>query len=91
MAAKIVKVKAGGAEIPKGLGKEFQLSPGDSLESKSDGDGIAIQPAKRTDSLQREDGMWVFRAGVRLAASKTDELLEKTRRRRDFESMGRKR
>lgn len=87
MTTKIILDKAGRVVIPKSLRDELHLSPGDSLELESQGDHITIRPLRGTGPLQKEDGIWVFRIGVRLAALTTDELSEKLRTDRDFNNI----
>lgn len=88
MTAKRIMDKAGRVVIPKRLRDKLHLSPGDSLDLESHGDQITIRPSRGTGTLQKEDGIWVFRTGVRLSASTTDGLLNEFRSDRDFRNRG---
>ena len=72
MTTKIVLDKAGRVVIPKTLREELHLSPGDSLELESQGEQITLRPVRGTGPLQKEDGVWVFRTGLKLPASTTE-------------------
>lgn len=88
MTAKIVLDKAGRVVIPKTLRQELHLNPGDSLHLESHGEQITLRPVRGTGPLHKEDGVWVFRTGVKLLSSTTDELLEEIRTGRDLENLG---
>ena len=88
MTTKIVLDKAGRVVIPKTLREELHLSPGDSLELESQGEQITLRPVRGTGPLQKEDGVWVFRTGLKLSASTTDDLLEELRTGRDLDNAG---
>ncbi len=80
--------KAGRVVIPKPLREELRLEPGDALEMESAGEHITLRPVRGTGPLAKEHGVWVFRAGKPLAASATDEVLERIREERDLANLG---
>ncbi len=80
--------KAGRIVIPKTLREELHLEPGDSLEVDSGGDQITLRPVRGTGPLMKEQGVWVFRTGQPLAASATDDTLQRVREERDLANLG---
>ncbi len=80
--------KAGRIVIPKTLREELHLEPGDSLEVESGGDQITLRPVRGTGPLMKEQGVWVFRTGQPLAASATDDTLQRVREERDLANLG---
>ena len=83
MIARLVLDKAGRIVIPKPLRDELHLAPGDSIEIESTGEQITLRPVRVTSPLTKEQGVWVFRSGVPLTESATDDMLEVIRRERD--------
>jgi AbrB family looped-hinge helix DNA binding protein len=80
--------KAGRVVIPKPLREELHLEAGDALEMESTGEHITLRPVRGTGPLAKEHGVWVFRVGKPLAASATDELLQRIREERDLANLG---
>ncbi len=79
--------KAGRIVIPKPLREELHLEPGDSLEMESAGERITLRPVRGTGPLTMEHGVWVFYAGQPLAASATDDMLQRIRKERDLATL----
>ncbi|MGH9325980.1 MAG: AbrB/MazE/SpoVT family DNA-binding domain-containing protein [Terriglobia bacterium] len=63
--------KSGRVALPKSLRDELHLLPGDALELKLEGDQLTLSPHRTPTPLQRERGVWVFRAGEPLTAAET--------------------
>jgi AbrB family looped-hinge helix DNA binding protein len=80
--------KAGRVVIPKPLREQLHLEPGDALELESAGEQITLRPVRGTAPLRKEQGVWVFRTGQSLAASSTDEMLQRIREERDLSNLG---
>lgn len=80
--------KAGRVVIPKPLREELHLEAGDSLEMESAGEQITLRPIRGTGPLTKEHGVWVFHGGQPLAASTTDEMLQRIREERDLANLG---
>jgi AbrB family looped-hinge helix DNA binding protein len=80
--------KAGRVVIPKTVRQKLHLEPGDTLELESAGQHITLRPVPGSGSLKKEHGVWVFYSGQPLAASATDEVLEKIREERDVTNLG---
>jgi AbrB family looped-hinge helix DNA binding protein len=76
--------KAGRIVIPKPLREELHLEDGDDLELESAGEEITLRPVRGTGPLTQEHGVWVFRTGLPMAASTTEEMLRQIRENRDF-------
>lgn len=73
MSIKVTLDRAGRVVIPKTLPDELRLSPGDTLDLLARGGEITLRPRRPIARLHKERGVWVFRAGVPLAASETEE------------------
>jgi AbrB family looped-hinge helix DNA binding protein len=80
--------KAGRVVIPKSLREKLHLEPGDALEMESAGEQITLRPIRGTGPLTKEHGVWVFHTGQTMAASSTDELLQRAREERDLTNLG---
>ncbi len=80
--------KAGRVVIPKPLREELQLEPGDVLEMECAGEQLTLRPVRGTGPLTKEHGVWVFHSGQPLAASATDDMLQKIREERDLTNLG---
>jgi AbrB family looped-hinge helix DNA binding protein len=88
MNARLIIDKAGRVVIPKPLRIQLQLEPGDGLELESAGEEITLRPVRGTGPLTKELGVWVFRAGLPLPASATDDMLRQIREERDLANRG---
>ena len=82
MEAKVTIDKAGRVVMPKILRDELHLSPGDTLELTVEGEQVMLRPQRVTPPLQKERGVWVFRAGEPLTAAETREALRNIREQR---------
>ena len=83
--------KAGRVVLPKTLRDQLHLESGDQLELESEGERVTLRPVRSASPLRKEQGVWVFRSGRKIAASATDKLLSDLRegRDRDYRSSGR--
>ena len=88
MNARLTIDKAGRVVIPKSLRDTLNLGAGDTLELESSGEQITLRPVRGTGPLVQQHGVWVFRADEPLAATATDEVLERVRRERDLDNLG---
>ncbi len=88
MNARLIIDKAGRVVIPKPLRIQLQLEPGDGLEMESAGEEITLRPVRGTGPLTKELGVWVFRAGLPLPESATDDMLQQIREERDLVNRG---
>ena len=91
MLARLTLDKAGRVVLPKPLRDELQLSPGDTLEVESTGEGITLRPERNTVPLQKERGVWVYRTGHKLPASVADDTLRQIRDERYRAALGKER
>lgn len=80
--------KAGRVVIPKTLRDELRLAPGDSLALETDGERMVLRPVRSASALRKEQGIWVFRGGIKLSAGDTDQLLDSLRQERDRKARG---
>ena len=78
--------KAGRVVIPKTVRDELHLDPGDPLELEFEGQQVILRPARSASPLRKEQGVWVFRSGQKLAAATTDRALRDQREARDREN-----
>ena len=78
--------KAGRVVLPKPLRDELELAAGDTLELDSHGEQITLRPVRDAAPLQKERGIWVYRAGQPLTAATTDQTLCRVREERDLEN-----
>jgi AbrB family looped-hinge helix DNA binding protein len=88
MNATLTLDEAGRVVIPQELREALHLGAGDTLELESDGARIILRPVHPTGAMAQEHGVWVFRAGRRLAASIADETLERIRQEREMPDRG---
>ena len=88
MSSHLVMDKAGRIVIPKPLRRQLHLEPGDSLKIECAGEEITLRPLRGVNSLRKERGVWVVRAGQPLSAAATDEMLDRIRGERDQTNLG---
>ena len=86
MTTKLTLDKAGRVVLPTLLRDELELTAGDTLELESRGEQITLRPVRGAVPLQRERGIWVYRAGRPLTAATTDQKLRQIREERDREN-----
>jgi AbrB family looped-hinge helix DNA binding protein len=80
--------KAGRIVLPKPVRDRLQIAPGDQLRIESDDDRIILRPARGAAQLRKKRGVWVYRSDEPLSASTVKETLERVRRERDHENLG---
>ena len=88
MNTKVTLDRAGRVVLPKTLRDEMRLSPGDTLDLTIKGDEVTLRPRRGTTSLQKERGVWVFRADTPLTAGATEETLRTVRAQRHRQNAG---
>jgi AbrB family looped-hinge helix DNA binding protein len=88
MSNKVTLDRAGRVVIPKTLRDELRLAAGDTLDLTVKGDEVTLRPRRGATPLQKERGVWVFRAGKPLTAGETDETLRNIRARRLRQNAG---
>jgi AbrB family looped-hinge helix DNA binding protein len=88
MSTRVSLDKAGRIVIPKSLRAELNIEPGDTFELEVAGGEITLRPMRVTAPLTKERGVWVFRTGLPLSASVTDETLRRIRDERDSQNLG---
>jgi AbrB family looped-hinge helix DNA binding protein len=86
MNTRLIIDEAGRVTIPKPLREEFRLEPGDSLAIESAGERISLRPVRRTGTLSKEHGVWVFHTGQPFPAAATGKMLQQIREERDLAS-----
>jgi AbrB family looped-hinge helix DNA binding protein len=89
MTARLTVDKAGRIVLPKPVREKLQLAPGDELELETLDDRISLRPVRGTAQLRKKRGVWVFRCGEPLAAATVEETIERVRRERDNQNLGR--
>ena len=87
MSTKTTIDKSGRLVLPKPLRDELRLAPGDILELIRDGDKIILSAAHPQSTLQKEQGVWVYRSGQPGDAS-LPELINQDRELRIRELLG---
>jgi AbrB family looped-hinge helix DNA binding protein len=75
--------KAGRIVIPKNIRDELRLEAGDTLALESEGERVTLRPVHAGTPLQRECGVWVFRAAKALSLDEANEIVGETRAERD--------
>ncbi len=88
MNSKVTLDRAGRVVLPKALRDELHLSPGDTLDLTVKGDEVTLRPRRGATHLQKERGVWVFRAGKPLTADETEETLRNVRTQRHRRNAG---
>jgi len=80
--------KAGRIVLPKPVRDRLQIAPGDQLRIEIGDDRIILRPARGAAQLRKKRGVWVYRSDEPLTASTVQETLERVRRERDEENLG---
>jgi AbrB family looped-hinge helix DNA binding protein len=75
--------KSGRVVIPKKIRDELRPVAGDTLALESEGERVTLRPVDAGTPLQRECGVWVFRAGKALSLDEANEIVGETRAERD--------
>lgn len=66
---------------PKLIREQFSLGPGDAMDMDTSSDAIILRPARSTNPLVKEHGIWVYRTG-RPAAVAIEDILDEVREQR---------
>jgi AbrB family looped-hinge helix DNA binding protein len=88
MNATITIDKAGRIVLPKPVRDELQLEAGASLELEISGREITLRPVRPKIHLRRENGLLVYSVGEPLTESVVEETIDKIRRERDEQNLG---
>jgi AbrB family looped-hinge helix DNA binding protein len=91
MSSEVTLDRAGRVVLPKTARDEMCLSPGDILDLTVKGDEVTLRPRRGATPLQKERGVWVFRAGKPLSADVTEETLRNIRTQRHCRNAGQSR
>ena len=70
---------AGRIVIPKAVRSSLRLQPGDTLELHVTADEITMRPVRDSVALVKEQGIWVYRTGVKLTNEAVTELIDQVR------------
>jgi len=89
--SKLTLDKAGRIALPKTVLKALRLSPGDALEISASEDGIVIRPSRPVGTMRKKRGLWVYRTGEALSTATVNQTVERVRRERDEQNLGRRR
>jgi len=88
MKTRVIMDQAGRIAIPASLREELHLEPGDSLDMEIAGEQIILRPARGTNALTQEHGVWVLHTGQPLPVHSTDEMLQRIHSERDLANLG---
>ncbi len=91
MSATLKLDKLGRIVLPKPVREKLQLAAGDQLQLESLDDRIMLRPLRGTAQLRKKRGVWVFHCGEPLSATTVQETVERVRRERDEQNLGRSR
>lgn len=81
--------RAGRVVLPKAVRDELNLSAGDSLELKSEGGRVTLEPARASGRMIRKGGFWVFRGeGKPITLEESNSWIREMREERDRKNMG---
>ena len=83
--------KAGRVVLPKPVRDELQLGPGDTLELHSSEDQIVLRPARSKARMYRKQGVWVLHGDAPLPADVVEKTLQRVRRERERQILGKSR
>lgn len=79
MNASVTIDKAGRIVLPKAVRDGLRIAPGDTLELEVDGERVMLRPKRPAPPLQKERGVWVFRADEPLTTGQVGEVLQSLR------------
>ncbi len=85
MSAILTIDKAGRIVIPKAVREALRLDAGDALELEAEADSITLRPVRRTPTLVREQGVWVYRSGGSPVEASLPDLIRQVREDGDAE------
>jgi AbrB family looped-hinge helix DNA binding protein len=85
MNATLTLDEAGRVVLPQELRDALHLGAGDVLALEGEGEQIILRPLHTQGNMVQEDGVWVYRVGSPLAASVTDETLDRVRRKGEWD------
>jgi AbrB family looped-hinge helix DNA binding protein len=88
MSTTITVDKAGRIVLPKPVRDKLQLQAGDSLVLEASVEEITLRPIRSRMRLVREDGMWVFSSDEPFPENLAEETMEKVRRERNGQILG---
>ena len=77
--------------LPKPVRDEFQIEPGDSFELRTSSDEIVLRPARGKAQMRKERGVWVLHGGASLPADVVEKTIQKVRRERERQILGKRR
>jgi len=83
--------KAGRVVLPKPVRDELQLGPGDSLELESSEEAIVLRPARGKARMYKKHGVWVLHGGAPLAPDVVEKTIQRVRREREQQILGKSR
>lgn len=88
MASRLTIDKAGRIILPKAVRDEMNLSAGDALDVRTQGERITLQPVRSIPAMRKERGVWVFSAGEKLSRTVVDQTVRELRDERYRASLG---
>ena len=80
--------KAGRIVVPKPVRDALHLKSGDQLEIEQDGDTLTLRHKPVRAKARKERGIWVFDTGGRITNEMVNEVLDQTRREREWRILG---
>jgi AbrB family looped-hinge helix DNA binding protein len=83
--------RAGRVVLPKPVRDELQVGPGDSLELHSSEDEIILRPARGKARMYKKQGVWVLHGGAPLAPDVVEKTIQRVRRERERQTLGKSR
>lgn len=79
--------KAGRIVLPKAIRDELSLAPGDTLEIESSGECVVLRPTRANAPLRKERGVWVFHGSGTLSLNDANQMIARSRARRDADNL----
>ena len=83
--------KAGRVVLPRAVREELQLAAGDALELHSSEQEIVLRPALGKVQMYKKQGVWVLRGGAPPAPDVVEKTLQRVRREREHQILGKHR